>query len=60
MKQIYEDTKVLGMKWDNLVLNFKWTFEFKRILASDKFDEATTKWTKKKAETERAPKLPDR
>ena len=41
MKQLQEDSKVPGMKWDDLVLNFEWTFEFKKILASDKLDKET-------------------
>ena len=30
-----------GMKWEDLVLNFEWTFVFKKILASDNLDKAT-------------------
>jgi len=35
MRQLQEDSKVPGMKWDDLVLNFEWTFEYKKILASE-------------------------
>lgn len=29
------------MKWDDLVFNFEWQFEFKKILASEMFDDET-------------------
>jgi hypothetical protein len=41
MAQLQEDSKVPGMKWDDLVLNFEWTFELKKILESDCFDFET-------------------
>lgn len=43
MRQLQEDSKVPGMKWDDLVLNFEWTFEYKKILASEQFDQETKK-----------------
>ena len=39
--QLQEDSKVPGMKWDDLVPNFEWTFELKSILESDCFDFKT-------------------
>jgi len=33
MKQLDEDSLVPGMKWDDLVLNFEWSFELEKILA---------------------------
>lgn len=39
MNQLAEESKVAGMKWDDLVLNFEWTCEIQALLESDQVDD---------------------
>lgn len=41
INELKENSQQAGMKWDDLVFNFEWQFEYKKILASDSFDAET-------------------